>query len=407
MSNPVKTFAPSFRGVPFTVDSVELEGGRHLVRKVFANSDVQAQEDMGLRQPSFILDGVISAQATQSSGEILSYETRRDNLLAALNSDEGPGILIHPTLGRIDNIVCHTFNLHEAFNRLGDARITMHFEVDNTAGAPVLTDEPGLGGLIAADDVVQAQTITEMVNDWFVNTSFAGNWSDAVEKATEVSTAINEASELVAASTDKINAFSQQISDYVADIPNLITVPQEFAESITGLTSTLRTIYPTAEATFVVLQGLFGFGSTDTTLGIETAAQIERKKNRDIVNSTVVGTITSHAYLSAAEIDFLTVDEIEAASDVLEAQYQVVAADPDTPEEILDALTDMRTTTMNFFEIQKLNAKRVLEIQTQPSSARLIAYRYYGSSDLGETLADLNFLQDMSYVTGSFKVLSA
>lgn len=82
----------SFRGVGFEVDTLEGDGGRRVVVFEFPGRDRPYTEDLGR-----------AAQHHRIRGFVLGddYMAQRDALLSALQDDPDPGVLIHPTLGRM------------------------------------------------------------------------------------------------------------------------------------------------------------------------------------------------------------------------------------------------------------------------------------------------------------------
>ena len=75
-------------------------------------------------------------------------------------------------------------------------------------------------------------------------------------------------------------------------------------------------------------------------------------------------------------------------------------------EELLDDLQELRTQTREFFDEQKLTVRIIINVQTNETTTRLLAYQYYGSSELGESLAQLNSILDVSNVKGSIDILT-
>ena len=72
-----------------------------------------------------------------------------------------------------------------------------------------------------------------------------------------------------------------------------------------------------------------------------------------------------------------------------------------------EELTKLRITSTDFFNAQRVTKPQIIEVQTNPTSTRLLSYQYYGSSDLGEDIARLNGIDDPAFVSGRVQVLSA
>lgn len=101
----------SFRGVPFEVNALEGEGGRRVVVFEFPGRDLPFTEDLGRaaqrhRVQAFVIGAeYIGGGDTLRNGISLpldnSWMAQRDRLLEALQDDDTPGMLVHPTMGRI------------------------------------------------------------------------------------------------------------------------------------------------------------------------------------------------------------------------------------------------------------------------------------------------------------------
>jgi prophage DNA circulation protein len=79
----------SFRGVPFSVDKDQTKGGRHVAHHTYVKRNKGYPEDMGRKDRGYHFDAYTLGDDAFAA---------RDALIAALE-DDGPGTLIHPTMG--------------------------------------------------------------------------------------------------------------------------------------------------------------------------------------------------------------------------------------------------------------------------------------------------------------------
>jgi len=112
----------SFRGVPFFVHTDAKASGRRIVEHEFPKADIPFAEDMGRRARRFR----VAAYILYSPSVTPDYQAARDNLINALESGAGPGLLVHPTLG-VDMVVVDTFSDTE---RLQEAGGISEFEIE-------------------------------------------------------------------------------------------------------------------------------------------------------------------------------------------------------------------------------------------------------------------------------------
>ncbi len=73
----------------------------------------------------------------------------------------------------------------------------------------------------------------------------------------------------------------------------------------------------------------------------------------------------------------------------------------------INSLEDLRAVTQQFFDDQKVTAKQIISVQTQELPARIIAFQYYGSSELGSSIAQLNTDINVSNLQGNIDILTA
>ena len=114
----------------------------------------------------------------------------------------------------------------------------------------------------------------------------------------------------------------------------------------------------------------------------------------------------SYAYQSASLIEYETTAEIDAVALSLDDQYAAVQ-NSGSSQEVKDSVTDMRVNVLGLFDQARVDASQILTVSTLPTTARLLAYSYYGNDDLGESIVDLNSITDVSFVEGDVEVLTA
>ncbi|AWN43170.1 DNA circularization N-terminal domain-containing protein [Methylobacterium durans] len=146
----------SFRGAEFHVEVGTRAGGRRVALHEFAKRDDPYAEDMGRR-------AIRNAVTAYLVGP--DYLDDRDILIESLDA-EGPGLLIHPTLGEFD-VVCDGFNAIERRERGGYVEIECTFiEVGSIGSYQAQADTAGAVGM-KADDL---STASGAFADSYVNT---------------------------------------------------------------------------------------------------------------------------------------------------------------------------------------------------------------------------------------------
>lgn len=392
----------SYKNIPFLFRTSTVTGGIKDVKHSYPNSNKQNIEYLGTDPRAFNMRITITGSGPLNE----DYKQVRDTMLAALDKADTPGKLTHPLYGDIENIVCRSWTISEELASLGQGVLTIVFEVDEGPGTPEKSGTT-LVELAAGSAAVISAISTGVAENYEVTDSYTNSFQDSVDKLNAVVDEFNNNTDVLQANADKIDAYSQQITDFSNNIASLVKNPQALATSIDTLFETVGGLYTTADGTLTVLTGFFDFGDDDIDLLSETISKIERTKNRALMNGALQGQALSYAYVNAAEIDYKTVDEIDSVSNTLENQYQKLIASDNLDSETKSNLTDLRVTMQSFLQGEKLTAKQVIEVETNPISSSLLSYQYYGSSEFGNDLADLNSPENPSFLQGTIKILTA
>ena len=404
--NPEDLQVASYRGVEFLLNRAGLAGGRNDSKKVFVNSDLQVVEDLGLKTRAFTRSGSVAARRDNAGNEILSYQQARDDLLEALELG-GTGVLIHPFLGRIENVVCRTFSLTETTTSLGDSPIEITFEISNTSGLPL--EQPNvLGSVTTANDALIAAIEEDTANRFLVSTVFIGNFEDALDKVESIPDAVAVATSSSAiADANRLDEFVLLLSDFSDDAASLVDNPATLATRMNDIFRSASLLYGAPQTTFDTFQRLFDFGLNDVSFLQTTVGRTERQKNRDVLNDNVQASALGYAYESGVQIEFQSVDDIDATSKILEDQYQAMIDTGTLDTTVVEELRELRIASKDFFDEARVTTSQVITVRTNFTTTRLLAYQYYGESDLGDTLAELNGLDDGVGVEGNLQILTS
>jgi prophage DNA circulation protein len=387
----------SFKGVPISIDSSSIEGGRKVAVKQFPSRDTQSVEDLGLLPRKYSLEIIISAKLQQD------YFGYRNRVLAAVES-KGPGELIHPLYGRVDDVVAVSYSLNENFGSFGDTRISVNFEVNENTGIPQ-TSGIVVTEIATANDAVQSAINTDIANNFSVTNAFAGNFGSAVDKVDGIIDEANKATEFIGEAAQTLDTFSALIGELSANVNSLVSNPSKLADAVVGLFESVNGLYASAGATFDTMTGFFGFGSDDTMIRQDTAGRIERQNNNDVLNGAVSSASLGYAFLAATRTDFETTREIDELTAELDAQYEAIQTNGSS-QTVKDLITDMRVKVLQSLDQTRTNTSQIITVQTNPTTVRLLAFAYYGDDELAETIAELNNISDVSFVEGDVEVLT-
>ncbi len=395
----------SYRGAFWFISNSDIDGGRKDAKKEFISSSRQNIEDFGLKQRAFSMRGTISERRDNAGGLVTSYKQARDLLLDALEKG-GTGIFIHPWYGRIEDVVCRTFSINENINKLGEASITIKFEISNTDGIPIAS-QYGRTRVSKFHETLLASMKITLEESWVVSAFATGNFEAGIAKLGEFITTLNTSTDPIATLASKINGHTNLVTNFSNDIVALVDDPTSLSDSVSNVMASVGGLYATPEGMIAAFAGLFDFGDNDVNLPQTTRLAIERKQNNDVMNSAIQASALSYSYLNASDIEYSTVDQITEQASDLEVQYQKLFDGTLLEQEIIDGLTDLRVVTQEFFDEQKLTASQVITVRSNPMSTRLLAFYHYGSSERGEEIAELNEFYDLAFQQGEIRIFTA
>lgn len=391
----IETQPASYKGVEFLMLSATTNGGIKDALFEFPNSNRQTVEQLGLKVRAYSMTAIIPHE---------DYYNKRDALLAALE-EQGSGPLDHPTFGKIEDIVARTFTLNERISELGRAEVQITFAISDDIGIPQKAKN-SISEVNQDNNTLSDELNIEIADDFEVDTGLLGNFQDAQDLLNNVGDAFNSVVSTVTAVTTTINQVAAQINDFTNNINTLIGLPGQLANSVSNIFSSINGVTSTFESAFSVYANLFGFGDEDIPINKTTAGLTQRAKNRDVINQVMQTSSLGYAYLNAVQIEFQTTDDIDALNTLLEDQYEKIIGNDAFSEDAKRAATDVRTIANQLFDAKRLDAKNVIDIYTHRRPMSEIAYQYYGSTDLTDTLLELNNITNGSFVEGDIKILT-
>ncbi len=384
-----------FKGVDFLFRSSAITGGRKTQKHEFPSSDKQTIEDFGLAPRSISLSISIAFP---------DYFSKRDSLLRVFE-EGGAGILTHPFYGDLPNYVARNYTLNEDLTNLGEATFNVTFDKDDDNGLPK-EELDVIGNIETSRQALSDSVSGNITSNFKVDNKFLNNFAEARLKLIDVQNTVREKTSFIFKIQEGVNEFNSLLSDFGNSVNEFITSPALLAENIISIFDNIDALYSNVKDSFDVYKRFSGFGSSDINLNINTVGLAQRKKNNDVINSSINALALGYQYQNAAKIEYDNVDDIEQTEAVIEANYQELINSDGMDDATVVALKDLRTVTSRFFVKEKLNADKITEISTVVQPARVLAYQYYEDSAVGERIVDLNSINDVTFVEGQIRVFT-
>lgn len=383
----------SFRGVPFPVGSLDTSGGRKKVVHEFVNSDRRTIEDLGLIPNTFAFNDI--KLPTHDNFSL------RDRLKEALDAS-GPGELVHPTFGTF-TVDAMPYTISERTSEVGIARFTMLFERSDAAIFPAQTNVKSSLIKKQSDDTLDS--IETDIEDNFESTT-ASNYEKALEKLNSIGDSFNKIGQTVSAITSDISTYTATVTTFISGITANILAPAELARSIKDTFLQLDVLANNVENQFKIAKQLFNFGGNDPEILRTTVSRIQRADNQQILNDAMSSNALALAYNNAANIDYGNELDVQETRKSLEDEYQRLIEDTNLSSDTLNLLQELRNTSRIIFEDISVTVPKIRNITINEIPMSILAYQYYGSTDITQELIDLNAIKDVSFVSGDIQILT-
>lgn len=215
----------SWRGVIFGVETGGLEGGRRVAIHEFPQKDVPYVEDLGRKARSFSVDAFVVGP---------DYMTDRNALLNALEQS-GPGTLVHPWFGTLNNLQVQTFSLQESRDNGGMATFSITFTETSditfpeavsaaTDNVQIMADNvQGALATMAAGAIALAPTGRAYTNLPVYNTPASTSTAVSAAVLSEAENVITDTKKIYDTCSRPVAKQSNKIDDYLINISRLET----------------------------------------------------------------------------------------------------------------------------------------------------------------------------------------
>jgi prophage DNA circulation protein len=396
MTDIIQLKTARYDGVEFPFVESATTGGNRLIKYNYPGSDKQSIERQGKAPRSFNMTIWIPAE---------NYHQDRDNLVRVLERGRN-AVLTHPTWGDVENIIPGIYTLNERISELGRASISVVFEVDDAPGIP--QDSGRLAAAVQEQSTLLNTQLTEDVaDDYKVTLSNSGSFSDSISNIESIADAFDVAKQAVAVPSDKLAEITKSINRFKSDAGRLARAPSDLSADIESLFQQIDNLYDAPGDVLRSLKTMFDFGSSDPVIMATTVSRIERSENRDTLRANVRTQALSYAYLNASQISYETTDDLDLVQSELESQYLDSRDNQALTNEGQEQLDRLRVQALKALDRTLINTRAIIEIETTKQPLSVLVYAHYGSTDLVDTIAELNNIKENAFVEGAVRILTA
>lgn len=407
MADLSSLFVGSFDGAKFLIVSASTSGGRKQIKHEYPYTSKQKIEDLGFRPRVFSIKARVADDPPGVGSK--TYRENRDALLAALERG-GVRTLSHPFYSNSLSVVARPYTIEEDTASLGYADISLEFDYSDEKTSP----QPSKRSLSQVGKILDRvnAAIESSIGRVFKVASSSINFGAAQELLGSLGDAFSEYSKTFSSIGAPLNSFSSLVSGFSSSIPSLIGSPNSLASSIMAIVDSSSNLYSTIPQALGVFSRFFSFGDDIVVVPNTTLTRVQRNKNNQVISTAVQAAYLGLSYQFAATADYRTTDEILNVQVALEDQFTKLLGNPDIDEDVINALSDLRTMVNEYLEAEKLNASQIVPVDVNEIPVSVLAFQYYGAVDnldeLADELVDLNRSgsNDVSFISGEFGVLT-
>lgn len=410
----------SFRGAEFAVFDAEVLFGRRNVLHEFPLRDVPYAEDLGKKAREYTINAFVIGS---------NYRGARDALMAAIEKDDTPGTLVHPTLGSL--LVIPKDCRVRFDNREGGIEyFTLTFVEAGNSSVPsigsntsYLANIAGLNGIssftnffsnafnvVGLPDFLHASALNKLVGGTFSNVG--GGGTDFVStvknlfKAGSFGSENQDFTEL----TNKLEIFSNKTSDNIYQ-------PETLASNISEIITQASNVYRNQgdSDTFVesvkpndalmqaleAMKRLKNYGSSFTEPPLTTPERAQELENQIQLVNLVINIALAQMVIITSAIDFPSrQDALTVLNDVDSyLQDQIIYFADRGEDQPYTTLVDMRTTMIKDIQTRAATLKNKLYIPLYDSMPALaFAYDQFDDASKDSEITNRNKVRNPNFI---------
>jgi len=360
----------SFRGAEFITTETENDIGRRVTVHEYPFREAPYSEDLGGRATGFAVDCFVAGA---------DYLTHRDALIAALN-EIGPGLLIHPSLGRLTVQVLDA-KYREGSSEQGVARFSIRFIIAGENQNPqAAINTAGVLGQRASSSF--AATSTSFMGQFGVL-----GWPQFVADAAE---------SVLSSGLDRIDSFSSFTSPATSGLIDTASLVRDPLSIVNTVFSRVKAIGAIAD-----LRRLVSFGQSFNSLSSTTPSRVVRNQNQtaltDLFNRAAVIEMADRVATDSITLDN-TRDAITYRDEVA-TNLDDIAATAD--DQMFESTQDLRVAVIQDIDKRLAQLPVVVEyVPPETTPAIVLAHRLYGDAKREQEIITRNKVSHGGFVPG-------
>lgn len=380
----------SFRGVEFEVESNDGSFGRRIAVHEYPFRDLPYVEDLGRKAREIRIEAILLGD---------DYMAARDALIGAVE-EEGPGKLVHPSLGELTvSILDGGMTVRESTLEGGMCRISFSCIESGEARFPASS--------AATQVLVQQQaTVANAIsaNAFADGFSVAGlpGWAQgtAVARAEAFLGAVQSAVSVLPYGAPARGQVAALVGDLGGRVLSALRAPLSFAAEMVAVVGAMRSGIDAGPAV-AMLATLSTFGTSTVLQPTNTPTRRRESTNDDALVELVRATAAIERARALSDMTFPDFNAAIAARDGVLQQLDSVA-DTTRNDQMYDALSSLRAVVVRDVAARGANLARVVTV-TPPATlpALVLAYDLYDDASRDGELVARNRAKHPGFMAGA------
>lgn len=377
-----------FRNIEFLVETAETEIGRRNKVHEYPFRDVPYAQPLGRRKRDYSFNAYFLGD---------DYMDRRDRLMKAIEEDDTPGTLLHPTLGAV-RVVPGDCKIKWSNKEGGIEYLELTFE---QAGELLQPDPSDLARVIAQR---RARELARRLVDAFGNSYKSKGLSDFIRR--NAANLIGEGVKQIVKGfnagpkNDGASDYQDRINEYQSRIDTDVTEPETLGNNTSGLISDLSTVYDSPRDAYKAQKIITDFSAIEPVgLSNNTPERQQDRLNRRLILSLFKDTSLSQLCLLATDIEFVSREEALKFRDELDTLLDDAILRAGDDDQTYQALVELRAAILADINERAINLPTIQTIKiTDSLPALVVAYDIYENANKDADIIERNSIRHPGFI---------
>jgi len=377
----------SFKEYPFFVRSHTTTEGRNVQQNEFVGKEKPFTEDINKKGGIHTFDAYLIDE---------DYFNERDSFRKILN-EEGPGVLIHPYLGRLF-VQSGEFAFTETVDEGRMVRFSLTFYETEEEKLPTSKEDVS-ASLTEASLEVNESALTDFEDGYSLEDQPGFLFDSAVNAFETASEKFNSTVEFISESAELVAELAYKQKEFITDLDQFIATPS-FLVNYVSDSFDLLLKSPNPFSRLSAFKSMFDFGEENDSIPLPvypstTETRKVQIKNDDETKKVMQTIAVSNAAAQVTEVSFASRDDAITQKDELTDKIESLLSDETISDETFEKLSNLKAVIIRALPGDGSDLKNIINYETKnTTNSLLVSYDSSESIDTEQDLIDRNEIQE-------------